>query len=67
MAGALAGAQVISDWIRYRYIYHVPLAILASALEIVALMLAAIGLILDSLARQQKLQYEMHLLAYENP
>jgi len=66
VAGALAGAPVISDWIRYRYIYHVPLAILASALEIVALMLAGIGLILDSLARQQKLQYEMYLLAYEN-
>ena len=66
VAGALAGAPVISDWIRYRYIYHVPLAILASALEIVALMLAGIGLILDSLARQQKLQYEIYLLAYEN-
>src|SRR6266704_160090 len=66
LAGLLAGIPVIDDWIRHHYIYHVPLAILASALEVIALMLVGIGLILDSLAHQQRLQYEMYLLDYAN-
>jgi glycosyltransferase involved in cell wall biosynthesis len=66
LVGLLVGSPVISDWIRYHYIYHVPLAILASALEIVSLMLVGIGLVLNSLAHQQKLQYELYLLDYAN-
>jgi len=63
IAGGLASIPVLEDWIRSRYIYHVPLAILASALEIVAMMMLGVGLILDSLAHQQKMEYERHLLA----
>jgi glycosyltransferase involved in cell wall biosynthesis len=63
VAGGLAGIPVLDDWLRERYVYHVPLAILASALEIVAMMLLAVGLILDSLVHQQRMDYERHLLA----
>jgi len=62
LAGLAAGIPVFDDWIRERYIHHVPLAILASALEIVAMMLMGVGLILDSLAHQQRLDYERDLL-----
>lgn len=60
--GLLAGVPVLDDWIRERYIYHIPLAILATGLEIVAIMLAAIGLILDSITHQDKRRFERELL-----
>lgn len=61
LAGLMAGLPVFDDWIRYQYIHHVPLAILASALEIVAIMLLGIGLLLDSIVHQQRMEYERHL------
>ncbi|MES2635269.1 MAG: glycosyltransferase family 2 protein [Pseudomonadota bacterium] len=62
-AGLLAAIPVFDDWFRYRYIYHVPLAILAAALEIVAALMLAVGLVLDSIAHQQKTNYELRLLS----
>jgi glycosyltransferase involved in cell wall biosynthesis len=62
LAGAAASIPVFQDWFNVRYISHVPLAILASALEIVAMTLLAIALILDSLVHQQRMDYERHLL-----
>lgn len=61
LGGLVAALPVFDDWIRHQYIYHVPLAILASALEIVAIMLLGIGLMLDSVVHQQRLEYERHL------
>ncbi len=65
IAGGLASVPVFEDWIRERYIHHVPLAILAAALEIVAVVMFAIGLILDSVIQQQKFAFERDLLAFE--
>ena len=62
IAGGLASIPVFDDWIQERYIHHVPLAILASGLEIVALMLLGIGIMLDSLTHQQRMNYERNLL-----
>jgi hypothetical protein len=53
---------VISDWLKYRYIYHVPLALLATGLELIAVMLMAIGLTLDSIVHQQRLAFERDIL-----
>lgn len=64
--GLMAGVPVIDDWVRDRYIHHVPLAILASGLEIVAIVFAAIGLILDSIAHQDKRNFERDLLLYRS-
>jgi glycosyltransferase involved in cell wall biosynthesis len=61
--GLLAGIPVIEEWINERYIRHLPLAILATGLEIVAIVLMAIGLILDSIAHQDKRNFELQLLA----
>lgn len=60
--GLLAGFMVIEDWIRYRYIYRVPSAVLAAGLEIIAIVLLAVGLILDSIAQQDKRIFERNLL-----
>lgn len=62
VAGLVAGAPVMDDWVKYRYIYHVPLAILATGLEIMAAMALAIGLILDSIAHQHSRGDEKDLL-----
>lgn len=62
LLGLIAGFPVLEDWIKSRYIYHVPLAILATGLEIVAILLAAIGLILDSITYQDKRRFELNIL-----
>lgn len=63
LAGLLAALPVFDDWVREHYIHHVPLAILATGLEIVAVMLGAIGLILDSITHQDKRAFERELLS----
>lgn len=63
LAGLLAGVPVINDWIQFKFIYHVPLAILAAGLEIFAVVLLAIGLTLDSLSHTQRMQFERALLS----
>ena len=40
-----------------------PLAVLAAALEIVAILAFGIGLVLDSIAHQEKMRFEKDLLA----
>lgn len=62
LLGLISGIPVIEEWITERYIRHVPLAILATGLEIVAIVLAAIGLILDSITHQDKRNFERSLL-----
>jgi glycosyltransferase involved in cell wall biosynthesis len=62
LLGLLAAVPVFDDWLRYRYIHHVPLAILASALEMVAVISFGIGLILDAINHQQKMAFERALL-----
>ena len=61
-SGFLAGYPVLIDWINYKYIYHIPLAILACSLEIAALIFFAIGLMLDSISHQNKMNYEHTIL-----
>lgn len=62
LLGLVAAIPVFADWLHYRYIYHAPLAILASALELVAVMSLSVGLVLDSLAHQNKMNFEQQLL-----
>ena len=62
VSGLLAGVPVLNDWLTTGYIAHVPLAILASALEIVAMLMLSVGLILDSVAYHERMEYERHAL-----
>jgi glycosyltransferase involved in cell wall biosynthesis len=59
----LAGMPVIEEYIRNAFITHIPLAILATGMGIVAMLLAAIGLILDSITQQDKRRFELRLLS----
>jgi glycosyltransferase involved in cell wall biosynthesis len=54
LLGLCSGYSVIQDWIQYKYIYHVPLAILSTGLELVSLILFTVGIILDSVAYANK-------------
>jgi glycosyltransferase involved in cell wall biosynthesis len=62
MFALAASVPVFSDWLQFRYIYHVPLAILAAASVIVSTLLFGVGLILDGIAHQQKMRYELYVL-----
>lgn len=62
VAGIIAAIPVFIDWITHRYIYHLPLAVLAAALEIVAVMSLGVGLILDSITHQHRMNAERRLL-----
>lgn len=62
LLGLASGVPVLLDWVRYRYIYHVPLAILAASLEILAVLAFNTGLVLDSITHQNRMQYERDLL-----
>lgn len=60
--GLIAGIPVVEDWASKRYVDHVPLAILATGLEIIAIVLVAVGLILDSIVHQDKRNFERELM-----
>jgi glycosyltransferase involved in cell wall biosynthesis len=63
LIGLLASYPVIRDWVEYRYVYHVPLAILAVGFETSAIFALGIGLILDSITHQNKMTFECNLLS----
>ena len=49
--GLVMGWFPISDYLTTRYVSHVPLAILATAFEILAVLFLGIGLILNTITR----------------
>lgn len=67
VCGLIAGIPVINDWLQFRFIYHVPLAILATALEMMGALSLAIGFILDAISHQAKLDFERNLLTQQPP
>lgn len=60
--GLAAAIPVFTDYITKGFIYHIPLAILATGLELVALIMIAVGLILDANAYYNKSNFERNLL-----
>lgn len=62
LIGIVAGMPVIIEYIKYRYIYRVPSAILATGLVLSSLLFFAIGLILDTVEKFQRFNYELQLL-----
>jgi glycosyltransferase involved in cell wall biosynthesis len=49
LLGLLAGLPAIIDYVRFRYVYHVPLAVLAAALCIVGTLFGGIGVLLSAI------------------
>lgn len=64
--GLVASIPVFHDWLLFRHIYHLPLAVLAAALEIVAVVMFSVALTMDSIAHQHKMNFELALLARRN-
>lgn len=60
--GLVAAIPVFNDWITHRFIFHVPMAILAVALELIAALSLSVSLILNSITRQYRMQCERDLL-----
>jgi len=60
--GFVAAIPVLNDWITHRFIYHVPWAILAVALELIAALSLSVSLKLNSITRQYRMQCERDLL-----
>jgi glycosyltransferase involved in cell wall biosynthesis len=58
LCSLVAGMPVIEDWLEHQYIYHVPLAILASGLTLLSGLSLALGIILDSIVYQHKMDFE---------
>lgn len=68
LLGLIAAIPVFNDWFVARYIYHVPLAILATGLELTALLFMSVALILDTIVYNEKCSFERSLLKdYRQP
>lgn len=64
VVGIIVGIPVISDYLQYKYVYHVPSAILASGLEVLALLSFMVGIILDSMAQKDRINFELRLMDF---
>ncbi len=62
LLGLGLGAIPVVEFMETRFVTHVPLAILASGLEIFALVLFAVALILDTVAHNARVSFELNLL-----
>ena len=60
--GIISGLFPIHDFIETRYIYHVPMAILAVGLTITSMLTFAVALILGSIRRYQNINFEIKML-----
>lgn len=63
--GLLSGIPVLYEYVTQKVIFHIPLTILAAALEMLALNLMTCGFILDTIAKNEKKNYELRLIQYE--
>lgn len=63
--GILVGIPVIIEYAKYKYIYKVPSAILATGLVTLSIIIAQCGVILDTIVKQHKEDYELNLLNYQ--
>ena len=62
--GLLVGFPVLMEFAKTRYITKIPSAILAMGIETVALIIAQCGVILDTVTKQHREEYELELLRY---
>ena len=57
------GSIPLLDYLHFRYVYHVPLAILSSALGVLSILFLSIALVLDGIARNHKFEFELRWLS----
>lgn len=68
-AGAVAGYAPIMDYVNHKFVYHVPLAILAASLMVMSAVFFGVGLILDAQIRYMHTQLDVFtsLLREDSP
>jgi glycosyltransferase involved in cell wall biosynthesis len=54
LLGLICSLPVLNDWVEYKYVYHLPLAILSVGFEMCAIITFSIGLILNSISYHQR-------------
>jgi hypothetical protein len=62
----LAGAFPIADYIRIRWVMHVPLAILATGLDMLAALALVCGFILDTIVRYDREQFFLRMRDFKD-
>ena len=62
----LAGAFPIMDYVRIRYVMHVPLAILATGLDVLAALALVCGFILDTIVRYDREQFFLRMRDFKD-
>lgn len=67
LASLTAGFFPILDYIRYQYIYRVPLAVLSTGLGILSGLAFACGLILDTVVRHRREDFSLRMRRYRSP
>lgn len=67
LCGLVLGIPVVAEYMQHQYVYKVPTAILASALEILAALLLSVGLNLDAIAHQRQTELEKTIRANSSP
>lgn len=60
----VAGTPSVIDYIEYRYVYHVPLAVLATGLMLFSWIQIAIGLVLHTVSKIQRTNFELRLIQF---
>ena len=65
LIGILVGIPVIAEFIKFKYIYKVPSAILATGLVTLSIIIFQCGVILDTIVKQHRENYELRLIDYE--
>ena len=66
LASIAAGIFPILDYVRYRYVYHVPLAILATGLDLLAALSLVCGLMLDTIVRYEREQFFLRMRNFDD-
>lgn len=66
IAGIACGAPVLYEFFKTEFITHVPLAILASAVVLLAMLMLICGIILDTVVSADKRRYELRLIDFRS-
>jgi len=66
LCSIVAGAFPIADYIRIRYVMHVPLAILATGLDVLAALSLVCGFILDTIVRYEREQFFLRMRDFKD-
>lgn len=66
LCSVVAGAFPIADYLRIRYVIHVPLAILATGLDLLAALALVCGFILDTIVRYDREQFFLRMRDFKD-